>query len=501
MNFKALISLTLSSLLLFFNVSPAFAASFSDLQDDHWAYKEINNLTERGIIAGYPDETFKPENNVNRAEFTKMVIEILDKDDIQVNAENTFTDITPDFWAYEDILRSKQLGLVVGYPDNTFRPYRNITKSEATSIVSKTIKKDCDNHFDCADPCDSECASPCPLTQNEGCDYEKPCSYKSDCDSECISPCPLTRVQNKDCILSRFEDHEKIAKWAKKSFKNAIKNELYVNYPDRNNLTPNKDMTRAETAALLYKLRENPSVLTAEFQGPEIQQSIEEEKILSEANYPKKLKVEEYKRVIEHLPANAYSGNVNEVEIQGSKAVILAHNVVPVNFEGGFKAKKAAEGELVNLTFIKNLQTEEGTKLIPTGSKLVAQITELKNGRLFHRNGKVDLEITNLVLPSGEVYPLTATIENAELFDKKFGKCNYKRLGIVGGSITAFGSLLGLFIGAVADETGEGAALGSIIGVGTGLIIGLIAPGCSIKIPEDQKIYVKLERDLEIDVK
>lgn len=499
MNYKKLTSLALSALLLFLNASPVFAVNFKDVKSDYWAYEQINSLTEKGVLAGYPDETFKPDNNVNRAEFTKMIIKTLDKDDMPVNTETIFSDVSPDFWAYEDIIRSTELGLIKGYPDNTFRPFNNITKSEAISIVSKTIKDkksltDCHNCVNCKKECD--CEEPCVC--EEPCNCEEYCNCQGEESS--VTTCPLNHKHSKDakCQLGKFEDKEKIANWAKKSFKKAIKNELYVNHPDKKYLTPNKEMTRAETAALLYKLRKEPSILAAGFKGPGLQQKAEEKTSAAPA---KKLKVEQYTTLTEHLPANEYSEEVNEVQIKGTKALILAYNVVPVKFKNGFNSKKAAEGELVNLTFAENLETEEGTKLIPAGSKLVAKITELKNGKLFHKNGKVGLEITNLVTPSGEVYPLTATIQNNELLDKKFGKCNYKRLGIVGGSIAAFGSILGLLIGVLADDVGAGAAIGSIIGGGTGLVAGLAAPGCSIKIPEEQDIFVKINRDLEIDLK
>jgi|GEM_PF-1646749 len=477
MNFKSLASLALSALLLFFNAAPAMAVTFNDIGSDYWAYTEIIDLAEKGIIAGYPDNTFKPENTVNRAEFTKMVIMTLDKDDMPVDTENIFLDLSPEFWAYEDILRSKELGLVVGYPDNTFQPQNTISKAEATSIISKTIKND----------------------------YEKPCSVKEPCEceeececaemSECKKPCDAMHSVEKEYVLKQFEDYEKLANWTKKSFKKAVKHDLYVNYPDKNYLTPNKEMTRAETAVLLYKLRKNPAVIMADFQGPKVQEEIV---AIKEETEPEKLMIEEYTTVIEHLPITPYTGNISEVEIYGPTATILAYNIIPVRFEGGFKSKKVAEGELVNLTFTKKLETVEGTDLVPVGSKLVAKVVELKKGRMFHRNGRIDLEITDLVTPSGDVYPLNATIVNNELLNKKFGKCNYKRLGIVGGSITAFGSLLGLVIGAFADEIGEGAALGSIIGAGTGLIVGLVAPGCSVEIPEEQEIYVKLQNNLEV---
>ncbi len=492
MELKKLTSFLLSALLLFFNSAPALAAAFNDLQADHWAYIEIQNLTERGVIAGYPDETFKPENPVNRAEFTKMVIKTLDKDTMSVSAENTFTDINSEFWAFEYILRSKELGLVVGYPDNTFRPYNNITKAEATSIISKTVKDctDCKVYRDC----ETGCEKPCSIKEPEEC-----CGFY-DCAKlkECEKPCPLKTAKEEPCVLKQFDDREKVANWARKSFKKAVTNELYVNHPDKNRLTPDKELTRAETAALLYKLRKNPSVLKAEFQGPEIQKEVQENIVA--VNQVEKLKAEEYSTVVEHLASTPYTGSVNEVEITGPSVKILAHNVIPVNFEGGFKAKKYKEGELVYLTFTKNVTTEEGTKLIPAGSKLVAELTELKKSKLLHKNAKAVLNINKLVLPSGDIYPLSAKIENNELFDKKFGSGNLKKLGAISGTVATFGTMLGLIIGAFNSSTGDGAALGAIIGGGTGLLFGLLAPGCNIKIPEEQDIFVKLENDLELDV-
>ncbi|HSA07166.1 MAG TPA: S-layer homology domain-containing protein [Candidatus Gastranaerophilales bacterium] len=447
MNFKKLTSLALSTLLLSFNASFALAANFTDIPNDYWATKEINVLTEKGIISGYPDSTFKPDQPVSRAEFIKMLIKTLDKDEISVNIKNNFTDISNSFWGYNDILRAKKLELVVGYPDLTFKPFNSITKSEATSIVSKTVKE-----HDCPVPCSS-------MKQ--------------------LNPCP------KDSSLKQFQDNEKIASWAKKSFTKAVKHELYVNYPARELLTPNKQMTRAETSVLLYKLLQKPQIVMTSYQGPALQQAT----------------VQKNTALIEHLPSTPFSGSVNQVEINGLNARIFAENVVPVRFEGGFESKKAKKGEFVNLVFTQNLTTEEGTTVIPAGSKFVSEIVSLKRGKPFHINAEMALNLQNLVTPSGKAYPLTATIQNNELLDPAFGKCNLKRLGMITGSVAVVGSLLGVTIGAFCDEVGDGAALGSIIGGGTGLALGLVAPGCGISISEDQDVYVKINSDLEIELK
>jgi len=441
---KTLMSVTLSSLLLFLNTSPALAVNFSDIGPEHWAAKEIQELSDQNVISGYPEGTFKPDNPVNRAEFTSMVIKALNRENMPVTGSIGFSDITTDHWAYGNITRSAELGLVVGYPDNTFRPCNEITKSEATSILSKTIVPD---------------------------------------ETE-------TTI---GCSCEQFADSEKIAGWAKPSFEKAVEHGLYINHPDENYLTPDKNLTRAETAALLYKIRQNPQIVSAEYQGPDLQKMA----AAQEVPLPEKVRVEENKTVTEHLPGTPYTDYVKEVEITGAMAKILANNILPVRFENGLKSRDVKKGDLVYLVFDNNLDTEEGTTIIPAGSKLAAEIKELKRGKPFHINGEMELEITNLVLPSGNTYPLSATIENDELLDPQFGSCNLKRASIVAGSVAAFGTALGFCIG-LGDDIGDGTALGAILGGSIGAGLGLMWPGCGVKIPAEQEIYVKLNDNVEV---
>lgn len=224
-----------------------------------------------------------------------------------------------------------------------------------------------------------------------------------------------------------------------------------------------------------------------------------ENKDVKEEKEPQKLKAEEYKKIVEHLPGTPYTDGIREVEITDSKATILAHNILPVKFEDGFKSKKAKQGDVIYLVFDKNLDTEEGTTIIPAGSRLIAEITKLKKGKLFHINGEAEFVISNLVTPSGEIYPLTGKIENNEILDPEFSKKNLKRGGIVAGSAAVFGTLLGLFIG-LGTDLGDGTALGAIIGGGVGAILGLATPGYSVNIPAHQEIYFKLNNNMIVNI-
>lgn len=83
------------------SAAPALACeeSFSDVSSSHWAYREIHDLAERGVISGYPDSTFKPDKILSRAEFAKMMVLAL-KLPVKKPDSPTFNDVPRDNWAF-----------------------------------------------------------------------------------------------------------------------------------------------------------------------------------------------------------------------------------------------------------------------------------------------------------------------------------------------------------------------------------------------------------------
>ncbi|CAK4829770.1 unnamed protein product [Aphanomyces euteiches] len=109
---------------------------FTDIAG-HWASEEIKQAVARGFVNGYPDGTFRPDNGVTRAEFTKMLM--LGLNSTSEGAELTFKD--KDIigaWAIEPVSTAVQLGIIKGYTDGTFRPNANITHAEMISMVVRT---------------------------------------------------------------------------------------------------------------------------------------------------------------------------------------------------------------------------------------------------------------------------------------------------------------------------------------------------------------------------
>jgi hypothetical protein len=109
------------------------APEFSDLDETHWAYEGINKLVGEGIIIGYPDGTFKPEGNITRAELVKIVNMVFEFTEIEEATD--FTDVKAEDWFFDNVLIAQQAGYIVGYPDGTFKPNGLITREEFCKIL------------------------------------------------------------------------------------------------------------------------------------------------------------------------------------------------------------------------------------------------------------------------------------------------------------------------------------------------------------------------------
>src|SRR5829696_5133577 len=97
----------------------------------------------RGIIGGYSDGTFRPSNNVTRGQAAKIVANSAGYDEIIPSSQQTFSDVPPNstFWVY--IERVALHGAISGYADGTFRPSNNVTRGQASKIISLTFFPAC----------------------------------------------------------------------------------------------------------------------------------------------------------------------------------------------------------------------------------------------------------------------------------------------------------------------------------------------------------------------
>lgn len=121
--------------------------NFTDVAADAWYNNAISTMVNAGIIQGYEDGTFRPNNNITRAEFAAIASRFMSSGyDVE---EDLFTDIA-NHWARDNINDAATAKWINGYPDGTFLPDKAITRAEAVTLVNNVLqrKPDADHMLD-----------------------------------------------------------------------------------------------------------------------------------------------------------------------------------------------------------------------------------------------------------------------------------------------------------------------------------------------------------------
>lgn len=109
--------------------TPTQAQVYPDIQG-HWAEECISRLGQQGIVTGYPDGTFKPDDIITRAEYAALMNQAYPNINTERSAIN-FVDVAPSYWGYNAIRTAYQKEFLTGYPNDYFRPEAIIDRNEA----------------------------------------------------------------------------------------------------------------------------------------------------------------------------------------------------------------------------------------------------------------------------------------------------------------------------------------------------------------------------------
>lgn len=179
-------------------------SNLSDVSSDYWASPFIIALAQRNIIAGFPDGTFKPDQAVTRAQFAAMIQKAFNQNPTRQLSPGGFSDVPANYWAAEAIREAYETGFMSGYPGNQFLPDQQIPKVQA--IVALT------------------------------------------------SGLALTTSDTASSVLNTYyTDASSVPDYAVNSVAAATQGNIVVNYPEVRQLNPQRTLTRAEAAALLYQ--------------------------------------------------------------------------------------------------------------------------------------------------------------------------------------------------------------------------------------------------------
>ncbi|MEM6252226.1 MAG: S-layer homology domain-containing protein [Cyanobacteria bacterium P01_D01_bin.156] len=172
---------------------------FTDVSSNYWAKQFIVSLAERGIIAGFPDGSFRPDEPVTRAQYAAMVRKAFNISNVR--SSTSFVDVSSNFWAADAIDEAYRMGFLSGYPDNVFQPNQNIPRAQVLVSLAN------------------------------GLNYQ-------------ASTIASANV---------YRDSGTIPNYAFASIAAATEQRLVVNYPDVQALRPNQTATRADVAAFIYQ--------------------------------------------------------------------------------------------------------------------------------------------------------------------------------------------------------------------------------------------------------
>lgn len=114
----------------------SFAAGIKDVPEGFWAKQAVIDCLNRGYFKLDSNSKFYPNGTIERAEFLNSLLKVIESDDVQKSGSINFKDVTPASKYLKDIEISKSMGMIYGYPDKTFKPNEAITRSEATSVLA-----------------------------------------------------------------------------------------------------------------------------------------------------------------------------------------------------------------------------------------------------------------------------------------------------------------------------------------------------------------------------
>jgi hypothetical protein len=194
-------------LAIVFSAVPAASASAATINDiqGHWAAVTIQKMVDQGVATGMPDGSFKPDNNISRAEFATLVVKAFKLDN---KSGKVFND-TSNHWAKDYITTANAYGILNGYSDTKFGPDDSITREQMAVMVVNAAN-----------------------------------------------------LQSSGTVLS-FSDSTKISNWAKDAVATASAKQLIKGFPD-GSFQPQASATRAQAVVVISNAMQSTTIPVAD---------------------------------------------------------------------------------------------------------------------------------------------------------------------------------------------------------------------------------------------
>lgn len=313
---KNILKALLSVAVIAIGVMPALA--FPDVSKDYWAASQINLLSEQGVIVGYPDGTFKPDANVTRAEFAAMAIRALGQQHTKIAQPINYADIDENYWAYQDIQKAVYFDLISNSKENDiFRPEDSVSRAESLSVAVNALTTE-----------------------------------------------TISKDKAKEVLERQYIDANTIPEWFLIPAGKAEILGMIVVAPSAKKaaLEADRPATRAEVAAILFKMMEQA-------------------------------KLNPNAKLAEAMRKKTGEGFViDEATVQGSVGTIPAGSIVPVRLKTYISSQTSEGGAMYTATVPQNYVTKDKYILVREGAGLSGQLLDVRPGKYFVRNGVLVLK-------------------------------------------------------------------------------------------------------------
>ncbi|MCC6979860.1 MAG: S-layer homology domain-containing protein [Candidatus Melainabacteria bacterium] len=486
-------------------ISPAYAARFVDLGSS-WAEKCINELSDKGVIQAEADGKFKPTEPVTRAVLSMWMVRALGLENQPVSPQPSFPDVKPSdpYYKYVEIIR--QNNYIAGFSDG-FRPNQFIQLGEVIVIAARALR---------------------------------------------TQPPDEGTVER---VLSRYEDGSKVPQWARVGVAQAAESGLLEGDEKPNSVDATTIATRASAASIIFRLQQTtarkdiadstaqavsgtggtsaaPNMASSQLPGaePAYQGRVSEQGQpnygTGQPGYPQGQMPPQMQPQMP--PQNPYAGGAQQgyppmqpqfpqaggyppanPYLSGRVAVVAAGTKLQASLKNTLDSGSTQPGEPVEATLGAAIYSGS-MEVVPAGSKLVGQVTNVVSARRFKfgANGKIDIRFTQIETPDGRRVPLSASIDDNQL--RLTGGTTAGRVGkglvttgvgAAGGA--ALGTALGAIVGAtgggqVGRSTGMGAVFGTALGGGVGAVGAVVRKGSEITIPAGTNLPIQLDESMQV---
>lgn len=188
----------------------------------------------------------------------------------------------------------------------------------------------------------------------------------------------------------------------------------------------------------------------------------------------------------------------NQVLIKNLENVICKGNAFKIVFDCKFWSECSKAGDKVNFSVPEAIYTQEGTLLIPAGSKIVATVIRIEKQRIPNKNARVYMTFDCLLLPDGTAIAMNAKpcTKDSSLKEGPWHTAGKLASWTLGLGIVGAGAGTGFAFIPNPAKLGVGYAIGIPVGTTVGLITGLITPGLKYHAKAGESIIIMLCEDL-----